>query len=89
MNTTIDDTRLNRLRELGITSTDEELLWLAREMDDHTCGNSVILLDWGNAEIQCLAGIAPCNELKNRLRDMAIDYMRLKKKEMAEKACQA
>lgn len=71
--------------EQRIYSTDDELLWLAREMDDHTSGNTTILLDWGNCSIECKAGSAPCSELKNRLRDLAIDYMRLKKKELSEK----
>ena len=77
--------RQERLATLGIYSTDDELLWLAREMDDHTGGNDEIVMDWGNYSIKCIAGSAGCSELKSRLRDLAIDYLRLKKKELSEK----
>lgn len=68
-----------------IYSTDEQLLWLASQMDDCTSGNSKILLDWGNCSIDCNAGSAPSPELKSRLQDLAVDYLRLKKKELSEK----
>jgi hypothetical protein len=71
--------------ETKIYSTDDQLMWLAGSMNDCTCGNTTISMDWGNVEIQCFAGSAPSMELKNRLVDLANDYMRLKKKELEEK----
>lgn len=65
-----------------ILSTEEELLWLAEEMDDCTGGNSNILLDWGNYEIKCTDGSAPCPELKSRLVDLVRDWKRMKNNEI-------
>jgi hypothetical protein len=61
----------------------DSLLWLARELDDHTAGNHVIRLDWGNLAIECKAGVGDCCELKNLLSDLARDYLRLRKAESA------
>lgn len=66
--------------ETTIYSTDDQLMWLAKEMNDHTCGNDTIFLDWWNHSIKCNS-----MELKNRLVDLANDYMRLKNKELVEK----
>lgn len=51
----------------------DTLLWLAKEMDDHTHGNETIFLDWGNYSIKCNS----C-ELKNLLVELAKDYVRLR-----------
>lgn len=60
----------------------DDKLWLAKQLDDHTGGNSTILVDWGNFTIDCKAGIAPSTDLKNLLSEMAKDYVRLREKEV-------
>ena len=41
-------------------------------MNDHTCGNSTISMDWGNATIDC-----GTPELKDLLRDLAEHYLEI------------
>ena len=55
----------------------EQMLWLARELDDHTGGNETISLDWGRFSVTCSSG-----ELKALLTDLARDYTRLKTQEI-------
>lgn len=54
----------------------DQLLYLARQMDDRTSGNDQINMDWGNAWIRCTDSY-----LKDLLVDLANDYVRLRKME--------
>jgi hypothetical protein len=62
---------------MTLASSDEQLLWLANQMNDHTIGNSTFVIDWGNHTIACGSP-----ELKNRLSDLVADYRRLKANEL-------
>jgi hypothetical protein len=60
------------------------MLWLARELDDHTGGNETISLDWGRFSVTCSS-----RELKVLLTHLANDYTRLKTQEIAASASAA
>ena len=49
-----------------------QLLFLARELNDSTTGNSCISMDWGNARIECYD-----TEVKELVKDLGIHYRQL------------
>lgn len=62
------DRKEREARELRDT-----LLYLARNLDDHTSGNETIVMDWGNVRIDCHD-----TRLKSLLVELARDYLRLR-----------
>jgi hypothetical protein len=56
-------------------NTKEQMLWLAEEMSRSSQADT-FEMDWGNIWIKCCSW-----ELKNILRDMAKDYVRLRELE--------